>query len=95
MPGSTLSTGATPEASSSCTRRTRESTILRTAFATPAWTESVLERELAAPPAGPVAVRDRIIQGAVVVERETRGGASTLVIYEVRGGRIVNVWMLR
>lgn len=56
---------------------------------------AALERELAAASGGPVAVRDRIIQGAFVVERETRGGASALVIYEVRGGRIANVWIMR
>jgi hypothetical protein len=56
---------------------------------------AALSRELAASPGGAIAVRDRVTQGAFVVERESRGGSSALVVYEVRSGRIANVWILR
>ncbi len=56
---------------------------------------AALSRELAASPGGPIAVRDRVTQGAFVVERESRGGSSALVVYDVRSGRIANVWILR
>jgi hypothetical protein len=56
---------------------------------------SALARELGASAAGPISVRDRLVQGAFVVERESRGDWTALVAYEIRDGRIANVWILR
>ncbi len=56
---------------------------------------AALARELAASPRVPIAVADRQTQGSFVVQRETRGSTSSLVVYEIRVGRIANVWILR
>lgn len=57
-----------------------------------------LEAQLAATSGVRLAVRERLTQGVFVVQRESAVGAessSALVAYEVRGGKIANVWILR
>lgn len=55
---------------------------------------AALARELASA-GGALVSRERLAQGSFVVERETRGAWTALVVYEVRAGRIANVWILR
>jgi hypothetical protein len=56
-----------------------------------------LSRELSAAPFSPLVVSERFASGPWVVERESGGaaapGRSAVVVYEVRGGKIANVWI--
>lgn len=56
-----------------------------------------LSRELSGTAFSPLVVSERFASGPWVVERESGGaaapGRSAVVVYEVRGGRIANVWI--